>query len=110
MGLSREEWETYISFGYDAEAVIYSSDPTWIRKLKKLCEEHPENYQVKEIGKVNGEEISIRVTCKDKGLVSLRGAKATLSEEERIRRTEILRAARINSEISSSQNSGAEKD
>ena len=100
MGLTRDEQETYISFpAFGQEAVIYSTDPAWIRKMKKLCEEHPENYQIKEIGKLGGEEISIRVICQDKGLVSVRGARLKLSEETKAKRAEQLRnLRRIDSE------------
>ncbi len=100
MGLSKSEWETYISFMAEGQdAVIYSTDPAWIRKMKKLCEEHPENYQIKETGKLNGEEISITVICKDKGLVSVRGARLKLSEETKAKRAEQLRnLRRIDSE------------
>lgn len=95
MGLSRDEQETYISFpAFGQEAMIFSTDPVWIRKLKKLCEEHSENYQIKEIGKLNGEEISITVICQDKGLVTIKGERRKLSDEQREICTERFRAMR----------------
>lgn len=93
--LSKSEMETYISFMADSkEMVIFSSDPVWMRKLKKLCEEFPENYRVKEIGKYDGEELSVTVICQDKGLVTLRGKRRTLSEQEIAQRMNNLRAMR----------------
>lgn len=107
MGLSKCEMETYISFMADSrEAVIFSSDPVWIRKLKKMSYDHPENYRIKEIGTFGDEEISITVLCSDKGLVSLKGKRQTLSDEQKAIRGERLRALRrINSESESLQNS-----
>ena len=84
MGLSKSEQETYISFSADdKKAMIFSTDPVWIRKVRKLCDEHPDNYQIKESGKLNGEEISITVICQDKSLVSLRSEKRKMTDEQK---------------------------
>lgn len=95
MGLSKSEWETYISFMADSkEAIIFTSDPVWIRKLRKMCDEYPENYRIKETSKYDGEVLSITVICKDKGLVNVRGERRKLSEAQREICTERFRAMR----------------
>ena len=46
--LKRYEQETYISFNAeDNTAEICTADPTIIRKLEKLCAEHPAHYTLK---------------------------------------------------------------
>ena len=48
MNLSRYEQETHISFNAeDNTAEICTADPTIIRKLEKLCAEHPDHYKLK---------------------------------------------------------------
>ncbi len=42
----REEMELHISMSaVDKTASIFTSDPVWIRRLDKLCREHPGNYR-----------------------------------------------------------------
>lgn len=95
MGLSKYEKETVFSFNaQDREMVIYTADPVWMRKLRKLCEEHPENFQMKEEIPFEGEIISIKVVCSDKGLITLRGKRREMSEEQRQANADQLREAR----------------
>lgn len=47
-----EEQEVNINFTRDVDfATLYTSDITWIRKMDKLCEECPDDYQCTEISR-----------------------------------------------------------
>ena len=73
------EQETHISFMRDESfARIYTSDTTQMTRLDKLCENNPDMYKlVEDTG--NGKNY----ICYDKTLVSLRGKKRRLSEEQK---------------------------
>lgn len=87
------EEEVSINFTADEDLVnIYTSIPSWIRKLDSLCAEHPESYEevVERRGLVDGEIVSKTYVLKDRKLLYLRPArlpKRELSEEEK----EVLR-------------------
>lgn len=73
------EQETHISFMRDESyARIYTSDTTQMTRLDKLCVSNPDMYKlVDDTG--NGKNY----ICYDKTLVSLRGKKRRLSEEQK---------------------------
>ena len=73
------EQETHISFMRDESyARIYTSDTTQMTRLDKLCASNPDMYKlVDDTG--NGKNY----ICYDKTLVSLRGKKRRLSEEQK---------------------------
>ena len=93
--LSKYEQETLFSFNaQDRGMVIYTADPVWMRKLRKLIKDYPENYQMKEEIVFEDEVISIKVACQDKGLITLRGKRREMSEEQRQANADQLREAR----------------
>ena len=48
MNLTRYEQEVVINFNADEEtATVYSANPSWIRKMDKLCREFPEVFRTK---------------------------------------------------------------
>ena len=73
------EQETHISYMRDELfARIYTSDTTQMTRLDKLCASNPDMYKlVDDTG--NGKNY----ICYDKTLVSLRGKKRRLSEEQK---------------------------
>lgn len=53
--LTREEMETTIrTDASDPFAHIFSSDPVFVRRLTKLCEEFPDTYSIKHTDLENG--------------------------------------------------------
>lgn len=93
--LSKYEQETLLAFNaQDKEMEIYTADPSWMRKLRKLMDDYPANYQLKEEITFENEVIAIRVACKDKGLVTLKGERRKMSEEQRAICAERLRTLR----------------
>ena len=96
----REEMELHISMSaVDKTASIFTSDPVWIRRLDKLCREHPGNYRevVERRGIIDGQVVTKQYVCTDKGLIGLRGKRPegrTLTEEEKQALAERLAAMR----------------
>ena len=94
-----EEQEVTIGFDKKDEfARLYSSDPSWIRKMDKLCIEQPENFECVE----RGEDYAKYKFPKK--LASIRKGRITveLSAEEKQRRSEQIQAilaARANSKM-----------
>lgn len=93
-GIALEDQQTTINYGRTEEGCeIWTSDRTTMTKLDRLCQEAPENYRVKEIGKDRQGALLCKVYyIRDKGLLSFRtGKKRELTEEQRMKMTEHLR-------------------
>lgn len=89
-GVPLNEQETHINWMRDEGfASIYSSDSTMITKFDKLCAESPEQYECIEVT-TSGK----RYLLKDKGLISFRKKKREISEEQRQKASERLKAWR----------------
>lgn len=84
------EQETTVNFMRNEDfASIYSSDSTMITKLDKLCAESPEYYSC-----VEETTAGKRYLLKDKTFVSFRKKKREVSEEQRQKASERLKAWR----------------
>ena len=70
--LSRYEQEVVIGFNAEEDtAELYTADPVWIRKLDRLVEQNPEQFQLDRVDKCQGEIVSKRYTF-PKRFVSIR--------------------------------------
>ena len=77
--VSIDEQETYIGFMRDESwATICTSDSTQITRFDKLCKAYPDMYQF--IGEDGAYK---RYKCMDKSMISLRGKKRELSDEQK---------------------------
>lgn len=92
MSVSLQEQETTINIFRDRqECNIWTSDITVMTKLDKLCEKSPEYYRLVEVGKCDGDIVSKDYIVTDKCLISFRGGKVVLSEEQKQARAERMR-------------------
>lgn len=81
--LSLYEQEVVINFNAGEDtATIYTAMPKWIRKLDKLVEEHPENFEQYRQETMGGKVISKSYRC-PKDLIRLASGRRTVSEEQR---------------------------
>lgn len=89
MIIPREEQETVISFTADDKmAQVYTCDAVYIRKLDRLCEKAPEQYNV-----IQQDDYSKTYTM-PKRLVSFRIPRE-MTEEQRVAAVERLAKARM---------------
>ena len=96
--LSRYEQEVIITFNAEEEtAELYTANPVWIRKMDKLVEQNPEQFQEYRRERMDGKVISksyrfpkrfVTVRSKDK--------KIDLSDEQRKVLAESMRSKRQN--------------
>ncbi len=93
---SAAEQEVIINFDRAGdEANLYTADPVWIRKMDKLVAEYPESFKVRRQETYQGE-----VIAKDyifpKRFITLRtkDVETKITEEERTRRSERMKAMR----------------
>lgn len=95
MGLSIEEQETHVNWSRgDERAKVYASDSTTITKLDKLVNQEGTEWRLEEVAKLTngtvvGKTYSCPVSC-----ISFRlkkNKRLELSEEEKIRRAELLK-------------------
>lgn len=100
MGLSLEEQETHITWCREEQcASVTTTDRTVMTKLDKLCEAHPENYQCIRVSRMQDDHsIAEKVyEIADKGLISFRGFKKslTMTDEQRKAAADRLRSLRM---------------
>ena len=90
--VSISEQEVCINFMRDEEyATIYTSDPTYMTKLDKLCKTSPDMYSlIADTGR--GKMYRVE----DKTLISFRAKKRELSEEQKIAAGERMRQWQAN--------------
>lgn len=83
MALLKEEQEVCISFDkIDDMAKLYTSDPKWIRKMDKLCQDKPDVFK-----KITDNEDSASYVFPKKNVSIRKGnAKIELDPEEKERR------------------------
>jgi len=86
-GLSRYEQETVINYNNgEKTAEIYSADPVVLRKLQKLSDKYPDQYQL-----IREDSVSKTYRCPKK-LISFRSpCTRVYTEEEKAKMTERLR-------------------
>lgn len=95
MGVPLEEQETVIQFNRtDSHATIYTSDSTMITKLDHLCEDAPEFYRLDKTETVDGEIVAKFYKLSDKKMLSLRGKKRTISDEQKEKFAERMKSFR----------------
>lgn len=84
MGLACEEQETVIQYNRDdGYATVYTSDSTTITKLDHLCEDSPEFYKLDRVVTANGETVAKFYKVTDKKMISFRGKKRVLTDEQK---------------------------
>lgn len=91
--LTKYERETIISFNEEeADAILYTASPIMMRRMDKLVETAPENYQelVSRRAFADGDCVS-KMYSFPKDLVRLRPRKKVLTEEQRRAAAEQLR-------------------
>ena len=92
MSISLEEQSTTINIDRDKkECSIYTSDTTMMTRLDKLCIKAPNYYVLENVGRIAGEIVDKCYIVKDKSLISFRGGKVKLSEEQKQERAERMR-------------------
>ena len=95
MGVPLEEQETVIQFNRtDQHATIYTSDSTMMTKLDHLCEDSPEFYSVDRVETIDGEAVGKFYKLSDKKMISLRGKKRTVSDEQKEKFAERMKSFR----------------
>lgn len=96
--LSKYEQEVMINFNAEEDtATIYTANPVWIRKMDKLVEENPEQFQMYRQEKLEGRVIS-KAYRFPKRFVTIRSKdlKRELNEEQKAVLKERLNKARQN--------------
>lgn len=91
--LTRYEQEVIINFNAEDEtATIYTANPVWIRKMDKLVEQNPEQFEMYRQEKLDGRIIS-KAYKFPKRFVSIRSkdVKRELTEEQRAAMAERLK-------------------
>ena len=92
--LEKCEQETVINFDRETDkASLYTSDAIWMRKLDKLVEEHPENFEVKSVEKLQGKVVA-KTYLFPKRFVNIKSkdTKLNLTEEQRQVRSDRIKA------------------
>ena len=85
--LEKCEQETVINFDRESDrASLYTSDSIWMRKLDKLVEEHPENFEVKNVEKLQGKVVA-KTYLFPKKFVTIRSKDRTPNYTEEQRQT-----------------------
>lgn len=94
--ISLNEQETTINFSRTEETVdIWTSDTTMMTKLDRLCEIAPETYKkTKEHKSEEGRLLSKEYQITDKTLLSFRTVKRVLTDEQKEKQRERMRALR----------------
>ena len=81
--LTRYEQETQIYFNEEEQdAEVYTASPVTYRKLMKLCQERPDDYQLTKADRMNGEEVSWTFHLSSKKLIKF-FKKREMSDEDR---------------------------
>lgn len=81
--LTRYEQETQIYFNEEEQdAEVYTASPVTYRKLMKLCQERPDDYQLTKTDRMDGEEVSWTFHLSSKKLVKF-FKKREMSDEDR---------------------------
>ncbi len=92
--ITLEEQETTVNFSRMQDTVdIWTSDKTVMTKLDKLCNTAPDFYKLTAEHKAQddaGTIISKEYQISDKGMLSFRSKKTTLTEEQKRERAERL--------------------
>lgn len=94
MALTKYEQEVVINFNAaDDTADLYTADPVWMRKMDKLVEQNPAQFQLKEVQRYHGKIISKRYIF-PKRFVSIRtkDTKRELTEEQKKQLSERMAA------------------
>lgn len=107
------EQETTISFGRtDALADIWTNDRLMMNKLDKLCETSPDFYKCIDVGRTREKEIMCKRYKIVKSMLSFRTKKTTviLTEEQKERRREQLKALRASNFPNLSKQSSENSD
>lgn len=81
--LTRYEQETQIYFNEEEQdAEVYTASPVTYRRLMKLCQERPDDYQLTKTDRMDGEEVSWTFHLSSKKLVKF-FKKREMSDEDR---------------------------
>lgn len=81
--LTRFEQETQIYFNEEEQdAEVYTASPVTYRKLMKLCQERPDDYQLTKTDRMDGEEVSWTFHLSSKKLIKF-FKKREMSDEDR---------------------------
>lgn len=81
--LTRYEQETQIYFNEEEQdAEVYTASPVTYRRLMKLCQERPDDYQLTKVDRMDGEEVSWTFHLSSKKLVKF-FKKREMSDEDR---------------------------
>lgn len=81
--LTRYEQETQIYFNEeDQDAEVYTASPVTYRRLMKLCQERPDDYQLTKTDRMDGEEVSWTFHLSSKKLIQF-FKRRELSAEDR---------------------------
>ena len=81
--LTRYEQETQIYFNEEEQdAEVYTASPVTYRKLMKLCQERPDDYQLMKTDRMDGEEVSWTFHLSSKKLIKF-FKKREMSDEDR---------------------------
>lgn len=94
--LSRYEQEVIINFNAEEDtATLYTANPSWIRKLDRLVEQNPEQFEMYRQEKMDGRVIS-KAYRFPKRFVSIRSKDKTscMTEEQKQEAAERLRRRR----------------
>ena len=94
--LSRYEQEVIINFNAEEDtATLYTANPAWIRKLDRLVEQNPEQFEMYRKEKMDGQIISEAYRF-PKRFVSIRSKDKTscMTEEQKQEAAERLRRRR----------------
>lgn len=93
MGFLKIEQETQISFNAAEDtAELYTADPVMIRKMNKLVEENPEQFQGKVHSRYQGKPYAMLYTLPKRFVViRTKDRHSTMTEEQRIRASERMK-------------------
>jgi len=93
MGFLKIEQETQISFNAaEDKAELYTADPVMIRKMNKLVEENPEQFQGKVHSRYQGKPYAMLYTLPKRFVViRTKDRRNTITEEQRARARELMK-------------------
>ena len=84
--ISLIDQETVIEFSRTEESMtVYTTDSTIMARLDRCCKEAPDNYELINVGMINGRVVDKAYQIRDKGLLTFRlhRVKRDYSEEEK---------------------------
>lgn len=95
MNVPLNEQETVIQISRtEKAATIYTSDSTMMTKLDHRCKDAPEYYKLDRVETSEGDIVGKFYTVTDRKMVSLRGKKRIISDEQKEKFAERMKSLR----------------